>query len=59
MKPEDSILISGQKKNLRLWYDEEAPYGNENISKAYAATQEYKDIENEGLQPVLNDYLYV
>lgn len=60
MKPEDSILISGQKKDLRLWYDEEAPYGNENISKAYAATQEYKDIENDGWEkwslPLGNGY---
>ena len=60
MKTEDSVLISGKQKDLRLWYKEEAPYGNENISKAYAATQEYKDIENDGWEkwslPLGNGY---
>jgi len=41
-------VVSLFKKDLRLWYDEEAPYGNENISSAYAATSEYRDIADDG-----------
>ena len=60
MKLEDRELVFKLRKQLRLWYDEEAPYGNEGISKAYAATKEYRDIEDDGWEkwslPLGNGY---
>ena len=52
--------VSVPKKPLTLWYDEEAPFGNENIASAYAATSEYKDIADDGWEkwslPLGNGY---
>ena len=44
----DAEIITTPEKELMLWYDEEAPYGNENISIAYKGANEYKDIADDG-----------
>ena len=31
----DTVLVPGNSKPLRLWYDEETPYGNEDLSWYY------------------------
>ena len=60
MKSESKGLVFTARKDLLLWYDEEAPYGNENVSKAYAAAKEYKDIADDGWEkwslPLGNGY---
>lgn len=60
MKSESKGIVFTARKKLRLWYDEEAPYGNENISKAYAANSEYRDIADDGWEkwslPLGNGY---
>ena len=56
----DAQIISTSKKDLILWYDEEAPYGNESLSKGYSGTSEYKDIADDGWEkwslPLGNGY---
>ena len=52
--------ITTAKKNLKLWYDKEAPYGNEDLSNAYAGASKYKDIPDDGWEkwslPLGNGY---
>ena len=56
----DAEIISVPKKDLVLWYDEEAPYGNEDLSIAYKGANEYKDIADDGWEkwslPLGNGY---
>ncbi|MBE6537422.1 MAG: glycoside hydrolase family 95 protein, partial [Ruminococcaceae bacterium] len=56
----DAEIISTPKKELSLWYDEEAPYGNEELSKGYSGTSEYRDIADDGWEkwslPLGNGY---
>ena len=56
----DAEIISVPEKELKLWYDEEAPYGNESISIAYKGANEYKDIADDGWEkwslPLGNGY---
>ena len=56
----DAEIISVPKKDLVLWYDEEAPYGNEKVSTAYKSTNEYTDIPDDGWEkwslPLGNGY---
>ena len=33
----NTVLVPDSSKPLRLWYDEEAPYGNEDLSWFYKA----------------------
>ncbi len=60
MKFKNAVEFSVPRKELKLWYDEEAPYGNEGISRAYAATNEYNDIPDDGWEkwslPLGNGY---
>ena len=56
----DAQIISTAKKELMLWYDEEAPYGNEELSIAYKGANAYKDIADDGWEkwslPLGNGY---
>ena len=56
----DAEIISVSEKDLKLWYDEEAPYGNEDLSIAYKGANEYKDIADDGWEkwslPLGNGY---
>ena len=56
----DAEIISVPKKDLVLWYDEEAPYGNEDLSTAYKGANQYKDIADDGWEkwslPLGNGY---
>ncbi len=60
MNSEVPGVVSSRKKPLSLWYDEEAPFGNESISNAYSALSEYKDIADDGWEkwslPLGNGY---
>ena len=60
MRTKNAESISVPRKELKLWYDEEAPYGNEGISCAYAAQSEYSDIPDDGWEkwslPLGNGY---
>ena len=48
MECKNEGLIFVSPKELKLWYDEQTPYGNENISSAYAASSEYRDVPDDG-----------
>ena len=56
----DAEIISVPQKDLLLWYDEEAPYGNEDLSIAYKGANQYKDIADDGWEkwslPLGNGY---
>ena len=53
-------VITHTNKDLKLWYDKEAPYGNEDLSNAYAGANKYKDIPDDGWEkwsfPLGNGY---
>ena len=56
----EAEMINVQKKDLILWYDEEAPYGNENVSTAYKSAKNYTNIPDDGWEkwslPLGNGY---